>query len=129
MHCARRAVQRFGQRGLAVQAVGNGSDFTKLITNARKDRLLVIDYSATWCRPCVEFGPIFDTMSEAFAQQADFFKVDIDQLPDQTAEARVTAVPTFHLVRNGKTVATVTGADQDELEKMINKHAAAEGSN
>lgn len=44
-------------------------------------------------------------MSEAFAQQADFFKVDIDQLPDQTAEARVT----------GRLIYVVNFNDQTEI--------------
>nr|ACG30523.1 hypothetical protein [Zea mays] len=41
-----------------------------------------------------------------------------------TAAYEVEAMPTFHFVKNGKTVATIVGARKDELLAQIEKHAA-----
>ena len=41
------------------------------------EKIVFIDFTATWCGPCQFIGPKFEAMSEEF-KQADFFKVDVE---------------------------------------------------
>ncbi|XP_062106703.1 thioredoxin H2-like [Humulus lupulus] len=85
------------------------------------NKLIVIDFSATWCGPCKMMEPIFNALSTKFAT-ADFVKIDVDELSEVAQEFGVQAMPTFVLVKKGKEVDRVIGAKKDELEKKVQKH-------
>ena len=48
-----------------------------------------------------------------------FLKVDVDQVPDAAEEYEIEAMPTFKLIKGGKVVQTVVGANQDALVNAI----------
>jgi len=72
--------------------------------------LVVIDFSATWCRPCKEIAPDYDKLATRFTNWV-FTKVDVDLVPDATELYQVTCMPTFVFVRNGQVVGRVEGAN------------------
>ena len=55
------------------------------VNSVRFDELLkgekpvVCDFFATWCGPCKMLAPVFEQMSEKFADRAVFIKVDVDE--------------------------------------------------
>ncbi|KAG4922630.1 hypothetical protein JHK82_051604 [Glycine max] len=85
------------------------------------DKLVVIDFSASWCGPCKFIEPAIHAMADKF-NDVDFVKIDVDELPDVAQEFQVQAMPTFVLWKKGKEVDKVVGAKKDELEKKIEKH-------
>ncbi|KAK8941172.1 Thioredoxin H2-2 [Platanthera zijinensis] len=94
------------------------------------DKLLVIDFSATWCGPCRIIEPAFKALAARFAQ-ASFVKIDVDELSvrwliethgaDQEVAQlwKVQAMPTFVFVKGGKEVSRILGARKDELESTV----------
>lgn len=88
------------------------------------NKLIVIDFSATWCGPCKFMEPAFNDMSAKYTD-VDFAKIDVDELADVAREFGVQAMPTFVLLKQGKEVARVVGAKKDELEKKILSHREA----
>lgn len=86
-------------------------------------KLLVVDFSASWCGPCRMIEPAFIAMSAKFTD-VEFVKLDVDELPDVAKEFNVTGMPTFVLVKNGKEIERIVGARKDELEKKVLKHRA-----
>lgn len=82
-------------------------------------KLVVIDFSASWCGPCKMMEPVFKEMAGRFTDVA-FLKVDVDELAEVARTWRVEAMPTFVLARGGEEVGRIVGADKDELEKTIN---------
>ncbi|CAL0334578.1 unnamed protein product [Lupinus luteus] len=91
--------------------------------NELKDssRLVVIDFSASWCGPCKFIEPAIHAMADKFTD-VEFIKIDVDELSDVAREFQVQAMPTFVLVKKGKETDRVVGAKKDELERKIEKH-------
>ncbi|KAK9277023.1 hypothetical protein L1049_006562 [Liquidambar formosana] len=86
-------------------------------------KLMVIDFTATWCGPCRLLEP---TLNEFAAKYTDveFVKIDVDELPDVANEFGVEAMPSFQLTKKGKLVDKVVGVKKEELQKKIEKHRA-----
>ncbi|KAB2064474.1 hypothetical protein ES319_A09G021900v1 [Gossypium barbadense] len=82
---------------------------------------MVIDFSASWCGPCKFMEPVLNEMAAKFTD-VDFVKLDVDELPDVAQEFGVQAMPTFVLVKQGKEVDRVVGAQKNELEKKVEKN-------
>ncbi|MFQ6647718.1 hypothetical protein Gotur_021924 [Gossypium turneri] len=80
-------------------------------------QLMVIDFSASWCGPCKFMEPVLNGMAAKFTE-VQFVKLDVDELP----EFGVQGMPTFVLLKKGKEVDRVVGAQKNDLEKKIGKH-------
>ncbi|XP_027350483.1 thioredoxin H2 [Abrus precatorius] len=93
--------------------------------NELKDspKLVVIDFSASWCGPCKFIEPAIHAMADTFTE-VEFIKIDVDELSGVAQEFGVQAMPTFVLTKRGKEIDRVVGAKKDELEKKIEKHRA-----
>ncbi|TYK25664.1 thioredoxin H2 [Cucumis melo var. makuwa] len=90
-------------------------------------KLMVIDFSATWCGPCRLMEPAFNAMASKYTD-VEFAKIDVDELADVAQHFGVQAMPTFVFLKRGKVVDTVVGARKEELEKKIEKHRSVSGS-
>lgn len=84
-------------------------------------KLVVIDFTASWCGPCRFIAPVFNAMAENLTD-VEFIKIDVDQLKEVAEKFNVEAMPTFVLLKKGKEVERVVGANKEELEKKIKKH-------
>ena len=98
-----------------------GNQLDRILAD-HKDKLVVIDYSTTWCGPCKLVGPKFELLSEKYSD-AIFLKCTGDS-SDLTASLMkrkgVRSVPAFHLWKNGKRIDVIIGAQIQELEANIN---------
>ncbi|KAK6931172.1 Thioredoxin domain [Dillenia turbinata] len=84
-------------------------------------KLMVIDFTATWCGPCRLMEPVLNEFAAKYTD-VDFIKIDVDELMDVAWEYEVQAMPTFILIKNGKVVDKIVGARKDDLQKKIEKH-------
>lgn len=60
----------------------------------RSESLLVVDFSAEWCKPCKAIAPFFERLATQHKGAATFAKVDIDDLPDAFDGV---SIPAFHV--------------------------------
>ncbi|KAK7309557.1 hypothetical protein RJT34_06379 [Clitoria ternatea] len=85
------------------------------------NKLMVLDFTATWCGPCKYMDPIIQEYAAKYTK-VEFIKIDVDELMGVSQEFQVQAMPTFILVKKGKVVEKIVGAKEEELEKLIEKH-------
>ncbi|KAF5192801.1 Thioredoxin h1 [Thalictrum thalictroides] len=96
------------------QQLAKGNDSKKLI---------VVDFTASWCGPCRFISPILTDVAKKLPNVI-FLKVDVDELKSVAADWAVEAMPTFMFLKEGKIVDKVVGAKKEELLSTIAKHSA-----
>lgn len=72
------------------------------------DKLVLVDFFATWCGPCKMLGPILEQISEE-RDDVIIAKCDIDECMDIAQEFGIMSVPTMILFKQGKDVAKEIG--------------------
>jgi len=88
--------------------------------------VLVVSYSTTWCGPCKLMEPKVEQLSETFAGKVSFVSVigdkdDNDGIQLMKREG-VRTVPMYQIYKDGRKVASVSGADPDTLTRSIEQH-------
>ncbi|XP_067936390.1 uncharacterized protein [Watersipora subatra] len=93
-------------------------EYDAIINKDSAGMLVVVDFHATWCGPCKMIAPKFQSLLDA-SETIVGVKVDVDELEDVAADAKVSAMPTFIAYRDGEKVGEVVGANEKELEKLM----------
>ena len=104
--------------GSDVQHIDNIASLDSILEN--EEKLIVVDFSATWCMPCKMIAPAFDEMSLEFSSSCTFVKVDVDETPDIASRYQVMAMPTFLFIKKGQVVGRFSGASVEKLRETIN---------
>ena len=87
--------------------------------NVIKDnKIVVIKYSAHWCKPCKRIAPAYLEMCQTDPEVV-YCEEDIDEEFEGYHE-KILSIPTFHVFANGQFVGSSKGTSLDELKKIIN---------
>ncbi|KAK4274807.1 hypothetical protein QN277_017980 [Acacia crassicarpa] len=97
----------------------------QLEKGTQSKKLIVVDFTASWCGPCRFIAPILAEIAKKMTNVI-FLKVDVDELKSVAEEWGVEAMPTFLFLKEGKLVDKVVGAKKEELQLTISKHATAD---
>ena len=73
------------------------------------DGIVLIDFWAGWCGPCVRFAPVFEKASEQHAD-VTFAKVDTEDQRELSAMYGVRSIPALVIYRDGVPVFSQPGA-------------------
>jgi thioredoxin 1 len=98
---------------------GNDVDEYKAKLAEYGDKLVVVDFFAEWCGPCRMMMPKVHKMAEDFGDEVAFIKVDVDENEDIAESEGVQAMPTFKLYKKGEQIETMSGANADKLQKLV----------
>jgi len=94
------------------------TDFSE-VTGA--DGIVLVDFWAAWCGPCVRFAPVYERVSERHPDIV-FAKVDTEAEVAIAAEFNIQSIPTIMAVRDGVIVFAQAGAlPEQALESLISQ--------
>jgi len=84
-----------------------------------KDGIVLVDFWASWCGPCVRFAPTYERSSEKH-ENITFGKVDTEDQQELAAKFDIRSIPTIMAVRDGVIVFSQPGAlPESALENLI----------
>ena len=73
----------------------------------------ILYFSAPWCGPCKQFGPVMEQVGRAYPVQ----KINVDEQPDLANAFSVRSVPTIVILKDGQAVNRMVGV-QDPATVM-----------
>ncbi len=87
------------------------------------DRLVLVDFFATWCGPCKAMHPVLESIKQQLGDNIRIIKVDVDKYQQTASQYHVQAVPTLLLFRSGQILWRQSGAlPQSQLLAVIQGH-------
>lgn len=93
-------------------------DFNELINNSHK--LVVVDFFAEWCMPCLIVSPIIEELAEEM-KNVKFVKINSDDNQDLLRKYNISTIPCLVIFKDGKEIGRIIGAQPKEnIEEKIN---------
>lgn len=87
------------------------------------DRPVLVDFWASWCKPCLALGPKLEEIAQEMNSKIIVAKVNTDENPEIAARYGIRGIPTMILFKNGKEVEQLVGNQPKEnIVAMINKN-------
>jgi len=84
---------------------------------------VLIDFWADWCGPCHLLAPTFRRLADKYANEVDFVKVNVDDLPELAESFGIQSIPTLLLLRNGNVEERLVGVRPYEaLARVLDAH-------
>ena len=77
----------------------------------KENKIILTDFWASWCKPCINIAPILEELSEELKDKGVVIaKHNIDQEPNTPTKYGIRGIPTMLLFKGGELKATKVGA-------------------
>ena len=85
-------------------------------------QLLVIDFWATWCGPCMRLAPVIDQLATEYEGKVLIGKYNVDEESDMSTEFGIRSIPTLLFFKDGELKGQlIGGSSKSEVEAKINE--------
>ncbi|CAG4989176.1 Thiosulfate sulfurtransferase GlpE [Dyadobacter sp. CECT 9275] len=96
------------------------SDFQKLV---RSKNVVLIDFYAPWCQPCVKMLPTIHKLTNEYQAKAKIETIQYDTNKAIAKELGIEEIPAFLLYKNGKLVQRRNGLmEESDFKKWIDSN-------
>ena len=87
--------------------------------------LVLVDFWATWCGPCLMQAPILEKLSEEYDEsELKIVKLDVDENPETAQSFKVMSIPTLVFKKDGEVVERVMGVHtKEQIQEIVAKHS------
>ena len=83
------------------------------------EKVVVIDFWATWCGPCKMMAPVVEEVAKDYPD-AKVCKVNVDEEPELSNAFKIVSIPTIVVIKNGEIIDSVVGyRPKEDIEKII----------
>jgi thioredoxin 1 len=111
-------------------------------SHVKDDDILLVDFWASWCGPCLQFAPTYEAASEA-NPDITFGSINTEEQQELASAAGIQSIPTLMAFREGilvfaqpgalpapaldQVISGVRGLDMDDVRRQIAEQQPAEG--
>lgn len=91
-------------------------DYMKAVN---QPKMVLVDFSAVWCKPCKQLSPILEKIAAEKATTLTLLKLDADENPQLLQQKGIDGIPYLELYKDGKMVWSHKGfiSEQDLLKE------------
>ena len=87
--------------------IATNTSFDSLLES---EKLIIVDFWATWCGPCRMLSPLLDEVEAEMADKVEVVKVNVDDADEIAMRFRIMSIPTLLFFKNGAMVDRSVGA-------------------
>ena len=87
--------------------IATNTSFNELL---QSEKLVIVDFWATWCGPCRMLSPLLDEVEAEMADKVEVVKVNVDDADEIAMRFRIMSIPTLLFFKNGAMVDRSVGA-------------------
>lgn len=83
------------------------------------EKVVVIDFWATWCGPCKMMAPVVEEVAKDYPD-VKVCKVNVDEELELSNAFKIVSIPTIVVIKNGEIIDSVVGyRPKEDIEKII----------
>ena len=95
----------------------------QLKTMLGENKIVLVDFFATWCGPCKMIAPMLEQVAQEFEGKAVVAKIDVDEEPEFAAQFGIESIPTVIVFKDGQPMNVEVGArPKDFYANLIEMH-------
>ncbi|MCU0620846.1 MAG: thioredoxin [Gemmatimonadales bacterium] len=99
------------------------SDATFAAEVEQSKGLVLVDFWASWCGPCLMIAPSLEALAGEYEGKVRILKLDVDENQRTAARFNVRSIPSILFFKDGKHVDTTVGAlPKQAIEQKIQQH-------
>lgn len=97
-------------------------EFNEIIHNGHK--LVVVDFFAEWCMPCLMLAPVIDELAEQDSmKEVKFTKINVDDNQGLAGKYKVSSIPCLIIFKGGKEIDRIIGGQSSEfIEEKVKSY-------
>lgn len=97
------------------------SEFDTLLS---KEKVVIVDFTATWCGPCRLVSPLMDQLADEYKDRIKVVKVDVDKDKPVFKRFGLRSIPAVLIFKDGDLTETIVGVTPYEqfsgaVEKLL----------
>jgi putative thioredoxin len=109
------------QTGGIIFDVGN-ADFETRVLTASLEKPVIVQFTAPWCGPCKQLGPLLEKTVNAAGGQVLMARVNIDENQELAQALRIQSVPTVYAFFGGRPVDAFQGSvPESQLKAFVDR--------
>jgi thioredoxin len=86
------------------------------------NQIVIVDFWATWCGPCMTFAPVFEKIFQEHSHEIIFLKVNVDLNEAIAKQYGISGIPTTLFIKNRKVIQKIVGAtNYNHIKLLIQK--------
>lgn len=86
-------------------------------------KLVMVDFNATWCKPCKMMQPSIDRVHDDRSSEVIVYSIDVDEFPQYNEKYQIKSIPLVLLFKNGKLLHRSEGLlEESKINELIDKN-------